>query len=273
MIAKLIVWDNNRQNAHRKMLYVLKNMVCIGMITNQDFLIHLLENKDFQSGNYDTHFIQNKIDLSSIANRTDNNLTNAAIAACLFNWQLRDSKRKLLKNIPSGWRNNFNDYQQEILIFNEDEITVKYRFHNQSFNFLINDNLYQARIIAISKTNIRIEINGEQTQFNIEQTNTKIHTHSEKTGNITFAKKARFPVKVTDAADGGYSTPMPSQIVKILVKEGQEVKSGDGLVIISSMKMENTIEATSDGTIEEIYAQEGANVEAGFILLNVKSND
>ena len=61
----------------------------------------------------------------------------------------------------------------------------------------------------------------------------------------------------------------PSQIVKVLVNEGQSVSSGDGLIVLSSMKMENTIEASQDGKVEAIYAQEGANVEAGFLLLKI----
>ena len=64
---------------------------------------------------------------------------------------------------------------------------------------------------------------------------------------------------------------MPSQIIKVLVKEGQEVKSGQGLVILSSMKMENTIEASEDGIVKEIYATAGSNVEAGFLLLKIKN--
>ena len=50
MIAKLIVWDQSRQAAHRKMQYVLRNMVCIGMTTNQNFLLQLLEHPDFLKG-------------------------------------------------------------------------------------------------------------------------------------------------------------------------------------------------------------------------------
>jgi biotin carboxyl carrier protein len=62
---------------------------------------------------------------------------------------------------------------------------------------------------------------------------------------------------------------MPSQIVKILVTPGQEVQAGDPLIILSSMKMENTLTATTAGKVEEIYAQEGANVAAGFLLLQL----
>jgi 3-methylcrotonyl-CoA carboxylase alpha subunit len=70
---------------------------------------------------------------------------------------------------------------------------------------------------------------------------------------------------------GGYSAPMPSQIIKILVAEEQKVSKGDALMIISSMKMENTIETIEDGIVESIMTTEGANVEAGTVLLKVTS--
>ena len=53
------------------------------------------------------------------------------------------------------------------------------------------------------------------------------------------------------------------------MEAGQTVQADDALMIISSMKMENTIVAKKDGTVTEVYANEGQNVEAGFLLLKV----
>jgi biotin carboxyl carrier protein len=64
---------------------------------------------------------------------------------------------------------------------------------------------------------------------------------------------------------------MPSQIVKILATEGQSVKVGDPLIILSSMKMENTITCEQNGIVEEIYATEGASVSKGFLILKINS--
>ena len=86
---------------------------------------------------------------------------------------------------------------------------------------------------------------------------------------MTLTEQARFPQKEVEKVKGGYEAPMPSQIIKVLVAAGQQVQSGDGLLVISSMKMENTIEADMDGVVEEIYATEGQNVEAGFLLLKL----
>jgi biotin carboxyl carrier protein len=66
---------------------------------------------------------------------------------------------------------------------------------------------------------------------------------------------------------------MPSQVVRVLVTPGQAVRAGEGLVVLSSMKMENTIEAAADGVVEAVYVAEGAHVEAGFLLLKLVENE
>ena len=62
------------------------------------------------------------------------------------------------------------------------------------------------------------------------------------------------------------NSPMPGKIVKVLVKENQEVNEGDGLLIIEAMKMENELRAPKAGIIKTIQAVEGATVESGSAL-------
>ena len=63
---------------------------------------------------------------------------------------------------------------------------------------------------------------------------------------------------------------MPAKIIKILVKKSEKVKAGDPLIIISSMKMENTICASKNGKVEKINIKEGDNIKSGTILLSIK---
>ena len=270
MIAKIIVWDKTRSAAQRKMQYVLRNLVCQGIITNQDFLLHLLENEDFQAGNYDTHFIKNKINLKTIAQKEETKVTFASIAATLHGWHQREQARTLLRAVPSGWRNNFNDPQFEDYIAGETDFSIKYRFKNGRFEFYEGDKTYTVQLIGADDKQVRAEIDGMQYQFSIAQKGNNYFIHNEAFGNIALLQKERFPSKKAEKVAGGYEAPMPSQIVKVLVQEGQKVKAGEGLVILSSMKMENTIEAVEDGIVEEIYAVEDGNVEAGFLLLKLK---
>jgi biotin carboxyl carrier protein len=63
--------------------------------------------------------------------------------------------------------------------------------------------------------------------------------------------------------------PMPGKIVKVLVEENQEVKAGQGLIVIEAMKMQNELRAPRPGRVEKVHVSEGLGVEAGFKLLRL----
>ena len=63
--------------------------------------------------------------------------------------------------------------------------------------------------------------------------------------------------------------PMPGKIVKVLVRENQEVNQGAGLLVIEAMKMQNELRAPRPGRVEKIYAVEGTGVESGAPLLRL----
>jgi biotin carboxyl carrier protein len=60
--------------------------------------------------------------------------------------------------------------------------------------------------------------------------------------------------------------PMPGRVVKVLASEGAHVESGDGLIVIEAMKMQNEIRAPRPGRLERILVKEGAGVETGARL-------
>ena len=68
---------------------------------------------------------------------------------------------------------------------------------------------------------------------------------------------------------GDISSPMPGDIVQILVKAGQVVQTGDSMCILDAMKMKNTIHAPQAGTIAEICIQEVQSVEYGTKLFRI----
>lgn len=74
-----------------------------------------------------------------------------------------------------------------------------------------------------------------------------------------------------DAGEGPQEVvaPMPGKIVKVLVSENQEVRAGDGLLVIEAMKMQNEIRASRSGRVEKVYVSEGTGVETGFKLVRL----
>jgi biotin carboxyl carrier protein len=60
--------------------------------------------------------------------------------------------------------------------------------------------------------------------------------------------------------------PMPGKVVRVLVREGDSVHEGQGLVVVEAMKMENELRSPKAGVVKELHAQEGQPVEAGAKL-------
>lgn len=64
--------------------------------------------------------------------------------------------------------------------------------------------------------------------------------------------------------------PMPGKVVRLLVKAGDRVEAGQGLVVVEAMKMQNEIRSTKSGTVERVLATEGQTVNAGEVLALVE---
>jgi biotin carboxyl carrier protein len=60
--------------------------------------------------------------------------------------------------------------------------------------------------------------------------------------------------------------PMPGKVVRLLVKVGDLVEAGQGLLVVEAMKMQNEIRSPKSGTVERVLAREGQPVNAGEIL-------
>jgi biotin carboxyl carrier protein len=64
--------------------------------------------------------------------------------------------------------------------------------------------------------------------------------------------------------------PMPGRIVRVGVKAGEAVRARQTIVVIEAMKMENELRAGHDGFVSELYAEEGASVDAGALLVVIQ---
>ena len=83
-------------------------------------------------------------------------------------------------------------------------------------------------------------------------------------------KKEAAPAAAAPAGGETVEAPMPGNVWKVLVKEGQEVKDGETLIILEAMKMENEIPSPCDGVVASLHVNEGDAVNGGDILVSVK---
>ncbi len=80
--------------------------------------------------------------------------------------------------------------------------------------------------------------------------------------------------RATQAAGGGLTlSPMPGLVKAVFVTAGQAVAAGDRLAVLEAMKMEHTLTAARDGTVAEVLAEAGSQVEAGVALIRLEEEE
>ena len=96
-------------------------------------------------------------------------------------------------------------------------------------------------------------------------------------GSARFAVELRDPRSLRGRAraadDRGpkkITAPMPGKVVRLLVREGDEVQAGGGVAVVEAMKMQNEIKSPKNGTIQKILVSEGGAVNAGDVLAVVE---
>ena len=71
------------------------------------------------------------------------------------------------------------------------------------------------------------------------------------------------------SSEQSLTAPMPGTVVKIQVKEGDEVKKNQSLIIVESMKMENVLRSPMDGRVKKIHYHDGDLVDAGVAIVEI----
>ena len=138
----------------------------------------------------------------------------------------------------------------------------------KKFKFTIKGHLYDVEIKKIEDNIASIEVNG--TPYKVE-----IHKEiaSSKTPTLVRTKpseeKEHAPVQRSTTLST-IKAPLPGSIIQILVKNGDEVKKGQNLLIMEAMKMENNVLAEKDGVIKDVKINVGDTVLQNDILIEIE---
>jgi len=270
MLAKIIAHGKDRQETIQRMEYALSKMICLGTTTNLSFLKNVVAHPLFLDGEYDTrflslHFGENSQTLSS----TQTNL--GLIAATITHFQTHTEPQKLLKEVPAAWRNQFSAPQK--ISFEIDKVKTDVLFKNNQHKLVISivDKQFDIRILSSTAHSVSLLINNQLHNFHYAICENEYYIQHNSFAQIKLTNIDKLPLAIKEKQKGEYISPMPASIVKVLVSLGQHVKVGQSLMILSSMKMENTVAAEDDGEIEEIYVSEAQNITAGKLLLKLKT--
>jgi biotin carboxyl carrier protein len=129
-----------------------------------------------------------------------------------------------------------------------------------------------ADTVEIAPHTISILLDGRNFEFSVMQSaDGKLNL---QTGGQEFTAEVIDPRAWSGRRHGHVETegrqqilaPMPGKVVRLLVKAGDHVEAGQGLLVVEAMKMQNEIRSPKSGTVERVLAREGQPVNAGEIL-------
>ena len=112
----------------------------------------------------------------------------------------------------------------------------------------------------------KVTLNNRVYEVEVEQGEAMLVNEYELAAPAVAAPAAA-PAAGALAAGEVITSPMPGNILKINITQGQKVNEGDVLIVLEAMKMENEISATKSGTVAQINVTKGAVVETGTPLV------
>jgi len=163
-----------------------------------------------------------------------------------------------------GYEIKVGDQQSEIKLLSRD---------GNIMELLVGDREYKVDIVEVEKGIYSILYNG--ISYNIELISKDKKVYSATTLYNSFdievldaESRYRNSRRKSEDEDSAFiSTPMPGKVVKVLVEEGDKVKGGDTVIVVSAMKMESEYKVVKDRIISKVLVKEGDNIEGDQPLI------
>ncbi len=270
MLAKLIAHGSDRETARRKLAHGLRSLFAPGVQTNRAFLINVIGHPEFASGAYHTGFVDRHLDQLITQTNESEDLIAASVVA-FYIGRRQQTLAAILPHVPPGYRNNpFRDPSIELRV-GTSEFNVSWR-PNGDAGFAMSCRDWQANVqlVSFERGGLRASIDGIQRMFRIAEAGDQLFVQSHSSSQVV-TRPPRYPASQAASEHESAYAPMPGQVLKVLVGVGERVSSGDGLVILEAMKMEQTLRAATDGIVETVLVKQGDVVAPGDRLVEISA--
>jgi geranyl-CoA carboxylase alpha subunit len=290
LLAKVSAWGKDRSEALRRLERALSEIVLLGVASNIAFLRRLLLHPAQIDGTISTGFIEQHAGYLLQLDPSPGERTAAAVAVAIKRYQ--NNQRASMPR----WRNNPSSpvherflpslevrlqpldadrFDATIIMDGRDERTLAVILHTEDHSarhrlaMEVDGHLISVVVLEATAGDWWVQVNSGVPQ--ILQWCSPLPEPVANGLSLASAHSARESVRRSEAdTDGAVIAPMPGVVVSVLVSEGQSVRSGDPLLILSAMKMEHTLRAALDGMVAHIYCQAGEQVVATSVLMELE---
>ena len=278
MLAKLITYGANREEARRRLIRVIEDSHLLGIKDNRAFLASILRHDAFIQGEATTAFIGNDFADDTTMQPAQAQPEQIVLAAALL--CASDAQGTGSLSGTGAWHNNglgsryiklaAGETTVELNLTQHDSITVEFAGSEEA------PETQSIRILERSETAVRYEYQGIiKNQVFVVVNEQGIDTlHMSTTyGNLTFSDLTYQSAKANQAGSDQILASMDGAIVEVLVNEGDEVEVGQTLVVLEAMKMEHPLKAEVAGKVANINVVAGDQVKGRQKLIQLQANE
>ena len=280
MIAKLIVWDENRPQALQRLRDALMASEIVGPKSNIAFLERLARHPVVVEGRIDTGYLDRHLDefLAGDTTPADDVLFAATVAA------LMHDERRAIANTQSAsdpfspwsradaWRVGHAGKRIVALSLHGQRHEVEAYGHDGDYRLRHGDASVDVRGARHDGEYLSARFNDEAARLPVRADATRVTVHDTAGHRFAFERAPAFAWQTKEAGGGNQITaPMPGRIVLVKASAGDTVEEGQELLVMEAMKMELALKAPRAGTIESIGAAQGDFVEADAVLVRFEA--
>ena len=273
MIAKLIVWGENREAALLQMHHALGQFHVDGLGNNIAFLDRIIRCDSFKNAELDTNLIQREDEF--LFKNIPSLQPELVVATALTELLLRFSKNKPASNPvwqnETLWRVNISPSYAIKLKLDEALFQVNLSAEKEGFVAEYEGKKFHISGQLLNANTAHFSINGKQDKIAFSQNAQGLTIFKNGQSHKFAYLNQKFSSEDAQSTEGNLKAPMPGVITQVLVAANDQVKKDDVLMTLEAMKMEYSIRAPHDGIIAASYFQAGDQVKAGDELVEFQA--
>ena len=269
MIAKLIVWGADRAQALARLDAALAQVHIVGLHTNVAFLRRVVGTRAFATADLDTALIEREraalFDAPPLALPC---VVGGVVAHALATERAKESADPWSRT--DAWR-LYGAAQRrfDIEVRGEAHRATLERTHGASTSIAVGDARWSFEARALDADRHEIVVDGRRWVVAVYASGEQVSVFAPEASGVAFEVDRIAHAGDGPAEGGRLSAPMPGKVISFLVAAGDAVTFGQPLAVMEAMKMEHTITAPRDGTIEALLYAPGDQVAEGGELLRL----
>ncbi|MEP3591214.1 MAG: acetyl/propionyl/methylcrotonyl-CoA carboxylase subunit alpha [Marinobacter sp.] len=264
MLAKVIAWGQNRDEARRRLIRALEDTTVFGITTNRHFLSRIIADETFGAGEATTAFLQQSFkDDPSLAPQAPS-IREMALSACALS---------LGSSGQDGWSNAPATVMPMSLEVQEQAVELLVRRSGQTLTVSQGEAHYELQIQSHEPGQLCIIDNGVRHRCQYHRNGDSLYLQAFGRSWSIVDRTHQPAAGAQGAGSGRIQAAMDGAIIDVLVAEGDTVAQGQTLVVLEAMKMEHPVKADRDGVVAGLHTNTGDQVKRSQLLVELAAED